>query len=823
MTVLFNDLRYAARMLLNNPGFTVAVVATLALAIGVNTAMFSLVNTMVFAPLPVDDPDRLVRVFRDPLESDGLEVFSYPDYCDYRDRSDVFENLAVFSFLPVAVETAEGSETRFGQVVSGNYFQTLGVQAMEGRMLTPDDDLTPGGHPVAVLSHRYWQGELAGAADTVGRTVTLSGRPYTVVGIAPPGFTGASPVPSPDFWVPIAMIGQLRPELRDQLEQRGGGFLLSIARLKTGVSLEQARAGLQVTAAGMVEVDPERYEGEKALVVPADGIFPMTPKMRRVATMISALVMSMVGLVLLVGCANVANLLLARSVSRRREIGIRLSLGAPRRRIVQQMLTESIFLALLGGAAGLVLSAWTLDLMVAAMPAMPFNVVLNLDFAIDRRVLLFTGGISMLSGILFGLFPARGATRVDLISTLKDDRGAGRFGFRRSKLRNALVVAQVASSLVLLIVAGLFVRSLLEARAIDPGFDHQNVLAVAFDLGARPGEEADSAAFCRELLERVRALPGVEAACIENCVPLTLTISSTNFWIEGQEYPDPEEGGTGASYATVSSESFLTLGIPLLQGRDFNSGDTTESPGVVIVNQEFAERFWPGENPLGKRISRENAEGPFLEVVGVAKTTKYWLIGEEPRPHVYLSIDQNPQEFMATLLVRTNGDPLIAATPVREIIREIDPELALSSTNRLTELIGFILLPARFAAAGFGLFGLLALVLASVGLYGVMSYTANQRMHEISIRTALGAQRGDIIKMMLNQGIRLTVIGLVIGLVIALAGTRYLASLLYGIGTTDPLTFIAVSLVLAGVTLLASYLPARRATMVDPAVTLRFE
>jgi len=823
MTVLFNDLRYAVRMLLNNPGFTAAVVITLALAIGVNTAMFSLVNTMVFAPLPMEDPDRLVRIFRDPMDSDDLEVFSYPDYRDYRDRSDVFEEMAAFAFLPVGVETGDGSESRFIQVVTGNYFTTLGARAIEGRMLTPEDDHTPGGHPVAVLSHRYWQAELAGAADAVGRTVTLSGRPYTVVGIAAPGFTGASPIPSPDVWVPLAMIGQLRPELQGQLEERANGFLLSIARLKEGISLDQARAGLQVTAAGMVDVDPERYEGEQGLVMPADGIFPMTPGMRRVATMISALVMSMVGLVLLVGCANVANLLLARSVSRRREIGVRLSLGAPRRRIVRQMLTESVFLALLGGAAGLLLSTWTLELMVAALPAMPFNVIVDLDFAIDQRVLLFTASISMLAGILFGLFPALGATRVDLFSTLKDDQGESRFGFRRSRLRNALVVAQVASSLVLLIVAGLFVRSLLQARAIDPGFDHQNVLAVAFDLGARPGESSDSTAFCRDLLEQVRALPGVESACIEDCVPLTLTISSRSFWIEGQEYPDPEEGSDGTSCAIVSSASFRTLGIPLVEGRDFNDGDSGDAPGVVIVNQEFARRYWPGENPLGKRIASQSIDGPFLEVVGVARTTKYWLIGEEPRPHLYLPLTQYPQEFMATLLVRTMGDPLTAAAPIREIFRDIDPDLALSSTSGLTDLIGFILLPARFAAAGFGLFGLLALVLASVGLYGVMSYTANQRMHEIGIRTALGAQRGDIIRMMLKQGIRLTAIGLVIGLVIALAGTRYLSSLLYGIGTTDPLTFFLVSLVLALVALLASYLPARRATMVDPAVTLRFE
>lgn len=823
MSVLFNDLRYAARMLLNNPGFTVAVVLTLALAIGVNTAMFSLVNTIVFTPLPFENADRLVSLFRDPMEGSDLEVFSYPDYLDYRDRSDIFEELAVYAFLPVSLESGGGSETRFGQVATGNYFRTLGVGALHGRVLTPDDDQGPDGPTVVVLSYRFWQREYGGAVDLVGQTITISGKPCTIVGIAPQGFTGATAIPSPDLWAPLAIMGQLRPEMQGQLEQRGSGFLHAIGLLKPGLSLEQARASMTVTAAGMVEVDAERYTGEKAMLEPANGVIPMTPNMRRVAKMISLLVMSMVGLVLLVGCANVANLLLARSVSRRREIGVRLSLGAPRRRIVRQMLTESVFLALLGGAAGLLLSSWTLDLLVAAIPQLPFNVALDLDFAIDRRVLLFTAGVSMLAGILFGLFPALGATRVDLFSTLKDDRGAGRFGFRRSKLRNTLVVAQVASSLVLLIVAGLFVRSLLQARAIDPGFDHENILAVAFDFGTLPEQEESTMAFCNRLLERTRAMPGVESACIEDCVPLTLTISSTNFWIEGHQYADPEEIDTNSSFATVSSDSFRTLGIPLLEGRDFNDGDSAQTPGVAIVNQAFADRYWPGENPLGKTISREDAEGPFLEVVGVAKTTKYWLIGEEPRPHVYLPMSQTTQDFMATLLVRTAGDPLIAATPVREIFREISPDMALASSGRLTELIGFILLPARFAAAGFGLFGLLALVLAAVGLYGVMSYTANQRMHEIGIRTALGAQRGDILKMMLTQGIRLTAIGLAIGLVIALAGTRLLSNLLYGIGATDPLTFIFVSLVLAGVALLASWIPARRATLVDPAVTLRCE
>jgi predicted permease len=823
VNTLFHDLRYAVRVLAKSPGFSIAAIVTLALAIGVNTAMFSLVNTAVLAPLPFDDADRFVRLWRQSQDGSETDVFSYLDYVEYRDRSDVFEELIAHAYVPTGVETADGSETRFGQIVTGNYFTTLGVEALHGRALTAEDDCTPGGHPVVVLSHRYWRRTLGGDPEAIGHTITLGGHPFTIVGIARKGFVGATPIPSPDLWVPMMMLGQLRHDSLTDLEERASSFLMVMGKLKPGLSMEQAQARLAVTASQLKEVDPERYESEHVVLVPADGIIPMTPGMRRIAFAISTLIMLMVGLVLIVGCANIANLLLARSTIRRREMGIRLAIGAPRWRVVRQLLTESVLLATLGGAFGLLLAIWMMDLLVASLPRLPFNIALELDFGIDQRVFAFTAAAALLSGVFFGLFPALGATKVDVVSSLKDDRGVGRFGFKRARVRNALVVVQVASSLVLLVVAGLFVRSLTSGRAIDPGFDHDNVLAVTCDLGARDYDAAQSADFCERLLKRARALPGVEATAIEAPPPLTLSMSATGFWIEDRSYSDEDEERVSVTYSVASNDSFRTLGIPLLRGRDFTKQDTGDAPRVAIVNQAFVDRYWPEQDPLGKRISKTGPEGPFLEIVGVAATIKYVLIGEEPRPYVYVPLSQNPNTPIATLLLRSSGDPLTLAPPIRALIREIDPNITLWDTSRLTDMISFILLPARFAAVGFGLFGLLALLLASVGLYGVMSYTVSQRTHEIGIRTTLGAQRGDIIRLMLKRGIRLTAIGLVIGLAISLAGTRLLSALLYEIGTTDPLTFVGVSVLLAAVAVLACYLPARRATKVDPMVALRCE
>jgi predicted permease len=464
-----------------------------------------------------------------------------------------------------------------------------------------------------------------------------------------------------------------------------------------------------------------------------------------------------------------------------------------------------------------------MDLLVAALPSLPFGLTVSLDFGVDWRVLCFTAAVSVGAGLVFGMLPAFGATGVDLASVLKTDSTAGGFGVKRSRLRNSLVVAQVAVSLVLLIVAGLFVRSLSSARAVDPGFEHQNVLAVMLDVGALDYDEARCAGFHEQLLERVRALPNVESASIDDCPPLTIAISKTNFWIEGYRNPETEDGRVDVGFSTTSTDNFKTLRIPILLGRDFSERDTAAASRVAIVNRAFVKHFWPGQNPIGKHISREGPDGDLWEVVGVTATVKHWLIGEEPRPYIYLPLSQRPYQPLSMLLARTTGDPMTLAAPVRAILREIDSNLAPSDTSRLTDKISVMLLPDKFAAVGFGLFGVLALVLASVGLYGVMAYAVSQRTREIGIRATLGAQRGDILRLTMKQGVVLTAIGVAIGLGIALASTRVLSALLYDVGATDPLTFVAVPLLLLMVALLACYVPARRATKVDPVVALRCE
>ena len=574
MQSLIDDLRYAVRMWRQSPGFVVAVVVTLALAIGVNTAMFSLVNTALLAPLPFEDADRLVRVFRQDAGTGETRFFSYPDYLEYRDRSEVFEDLVAFCFLPVTISSGGMHESRFGQAVSGNFFTSLGVKAHRGRLLTPEDNLAPGAHPVVVLNHSYWQSDFASDPNVVGEEVMLGDYPFTVVGIAPPGFAGPMPQPAPQLWLPIMMMGQARPESRNEIENRNAGLFWALGKLHPGLSCAQAQARLAVTAAQLAAVDAERYEHESVALLPAVGIVPSAPGMASATTGVSLLVMSLAGLVLIVGCANVANLLLARSMGRRREIGIRLALGASRARLVRQLLTESVLLALLGGGAGLVLSAWTLDLLVTLLPDLPFNIALNLDFSIDGRVLVFALLMSTLTGVAFGLFPALGATKLDPNTYIKsgDDLRAGTP--KRSGLRGGLIVAQVAGSLVLLVVAGLFGRSLLCARAIDPGFEPEHVLVAMFDLGAHEYDAQSGLSFCRDLVENVRALPGVESASLESSPPLILVFSSTGFWIEGHGLGDPEGPGEGVAYSTVSAQNFRTLGMPLLRGRDFDEHDT---------------------------------------------------------------------------------------------------------------------------------------------------------------------------------------------------------------------------------------------------------
>jgi len=828
MRSLLQDIRYGLRMLAKNPAFTAAAVLTLALGIGLNTAIFSVVNVVLFRPLPFDNGDRMVSVHRQNIETKEYGRWSYPHFEDYRDRSESFAHLLAWSGTEAIIGRGDATRMRTVQLVSGDYFQALGVRPALGRFFTLEDDQVPEAHPVAVVGHRFWQTHFQGDPEVVGRTVALNGHDFTLLGIAPEGFTGTVPALQTDFWIPMMMEPVIRPA-HPALAQRGSTWMDVFGVLKPGVSIEQASAELALIAGQLREEDPQLSKREHALAMPLRGV-PFSPSDRPAVFAMSALGMAMVGVILLIACANVANLLLARAITRRKEIGIRLALGSSRARIVRQLLVESLLVALAGGMIGIMVAQWTIEGANYFIPELPFGATMVFDFELDRNVLLFALGASALTGVLFGLFPAIQSARGDLVPALKD-AGAGPTRFRRSRLRSSLVVAQVAASLVLLVSSGLFLRSLLSATTMDPGFEHANTLAVTLDF-ARGGYDAERGrAYCDELLARVRALPGVEAAALDNSVPLGFNLGKTAVWIEGDMAVD-DEGSRQHRMVRIASTSpggFETLGIPILMGRDFDERDDAESETVLMVNQTLAETYWPGENPLDKRIALytrtvdgRRGPGEYSPVIGVVRTVKYGELSEEPQPALYRALSQSWNSSLV-LLVRTSSDPMAILPSVRDVMRNIDPNFSPSDTRSLTSTISFKLMPARLSAALCSLFGGLALVLAMIGLYGVMSYMVSQRTHEIGVRMAIGAQRTDVLWLVLRQGFTLTLIGLVIGLVIALGFTGALSSLLYGVSPYDPLTFAGVALLLIAVALLACYIPARRATQADPMVALRYE
>ena len=835
MGTLWQDLRYGWRMMLTSPGLTAVAVASLALGIGANTAIFSFVNAVLLRPLPVAEPERLVYLFGG-TERHPYGVTAYPDYVDYRDQSGVFEGLATYSGISLSFTGGERTELVSGSIVSGNYFDVLGVKAALGRTFLPEEDQTPGARPVAVLSHGWWQRRFGGDPQIVGRQLTLNGQSFTVVGVAAAGFQGAGAGETNDLFVPMMMQALVRPprggysgEMNpDLLSRRSAGWLVVVGRLGPGVTLEQAQSAVATVAGRLRQAYPESNEGRVATLYPAS---KGDPNARGMLLSVSGLLLATVGLVLLIACANVANLLLARASARRREISIRLALGAGRWRLVRQLLTESALLAFIGGAVGLLLALWTVDLLKQAVPAglMPFA----FDFSLDGRVLGFTLGLSLLTGMIFGLAPALQASRPDLLPALKDESQSFGTGARRFGLRNLLVVVQIALSLVLLIGAGLFLRSLRQAQAIDPGFEPGRVLVAPLNINLLRYTRPQGAEFYRQLVERVEALPGVESASLARVVLLSGAARQSSVLVEGQGGPDrvDRSEGTGGgeevaqqtTLANVVGLGYLqTMGIALLRGRDFGSQDREGAPGVVIINETFARRHFPGQDPLGRRISLNGPRGPWREIVGMTRDGKYRTLGEAPAPFVHLPLAQNHETGM-TLHVRAAGDPAGLVAAVRGEIRGLERNLPATDIRPLTEQISRSLFPARMGAALLGVFGLIALLLATVGLYGVMSYAVARRTRELGVRMALGAQPGDVLRLVLREGMTLIAAGVGLGLAGALAVTRLLASFLYGVSTTDPATFAGLAALLAAVALLASLIPARRAARVDPMVALRQE
>ncbi len=818
MDSLIKDIRYAIRGLIKRPGFVAIAVVTLALGIGANTAIFSLVNTVLLRSLPVDRPGQIVSVAVRGKD-DSMSAFSYPNYRDFRDRNEVLSGLLVYRFVPLSLSRGGNNERVWGYEVSGNYFDVLGVKAIRGRTFLPEEDKTPLSHPVIVVSYDSWQKRFGGDPDIVGKEVLLNNHQFQVIGITPEGFKGTEVVYSPEIWVPAAMMEWAEPGTGAAwLEDRGSRNFFGVGRIKDGISATQAQASLNLLGQQLGKEYPNDNEGQ-SIKLDAPGF--IIPELRGAVVSFTWVMMAAVGLVLLVTCTNLAGLMLARATDRRKEIAIRLAMGANRFRLIRQLLTESVLLSLLGGAAGVVLALWILKLLLALKP--PIDFPLALDVSVDWRVLMFSLGVSIVAGVVFGLAPSLQATRPNLVGTLKDTAAQG--GAARTRLRSVLVVAQIAISLIVLIAAGLVVRTLQQLQTMNPGFDPNNAFTMSFDLGLQGYDEPRGQQFYKQLTERVRALPGVESAAVGSYIPLSLNYNSRNVFVEGK----PAERGENAPLSmngTAGPGYFKTMATTIMHGREFNDQDQEKSELVAVVNETFVRRLMPElqntADAVGKRFSTRDPSGPFRRIVGVAKDGKYFNIAEEPRSFMWTPIAQDYQSS-GMLLVRSKGNPEGLMAPVRGQIQALDPNLATFDVNTLNIHMRLALFPAKVAATVLGVFGLVALMLAAVGVYGITSYAVAQRTHEIGVRLALGAQLGDVLRLVLGHGLKLTMIGAAIGLFGAFVTTRAITSVLYGVSATDPFTFGLVSLLLIGVALVACYVPARRATKVEPLIALRNE
>lgn len=811
MSDFFQDLRYGFRQLKSNPGFSITAILCIALGIGANSASFSFANAMLLKPPDVEEPDRLVRMWISWTSGLKFGSFSYPDYVDFHEKNDVFSGVVAEALRPLHLSSSEHNEKVSGSIVSGNYFSVLGVDMALGRAFLPEEDRTPGTHPVAVMSHGLWQRRFGADPGVVGQNITINGNAYTVIGVAPEGFNGINVAVRTDLWVPILMQEQLIPG-SNLLEQRGNHWIqFNIARLKPGVTIEQATASTNALMANLIKEYPDTNTGKTVVLYP-EAKASLHPMIRQGFVGFMTLIFGVVAFVLLLACANVAGLLLARVAARHKEVSIRLAMGASRRRLVCQLLSESVLLSLIAGGVGLLLALWLIRLLQTFRP--PTDMPLLLDVKMDPIVLGFTLLIAFVTGIVFGLAPAIQATRQDLVSSLKE--GSTSHVGRASVMRRLLVIGQVAVSLFLLIGAGLLIRSMQNARNLDIGFEPDHGLIAMVDLGLQGYDETAGREFRRELTERLESLPGVEAVGYATDFPLHFAGRQRGVMPEGYEAPHGSDSPS-IDHTYIDHGYLRSMAIPLLRGRGFSEIDDENAPPVLVVNEAFAERFWPGEDPIGKRVQTAGADH---EVVGLVPTGKYATLGEDPKPYMYLPASQH-YRGSTIVHVRTEGDPSIMLESVRREIQQLDRTLPVSDLKTMHAALGFALLPARIGAGVVGAFAVLALLLAAIGLYGVIAYSVSQGARDIGIRMALGARSSDVLVMVIHKGIKLAAIGLGIGVVLGLALTRFMGSLLYDVSTMDPTAYLAGCLVLASVAILASFLPARRATKLDPVVVLK--
>jgi putative ABC transport system permease protein len=807
METLIKDIRYGARMLVRNPSFTIVSVIALALGIGANVAIFSVVNGVLLQPLPFAEPDRLMMVRETKIPQFPEFSVSPGNFLEWKKQNTVFERLVAFSGSSMNLIGTENPERLNGLKVTEGFFAMLGFQPQLGRDFLPEED-QPGRNNLVILSHRLWQRRFGSDPKILNQAITLSGQSYTVIGVMPPTFRFGGGEEGIDLWTPMAFTAK-------DAQNHGGHFVAAIGKLKPGVSPDQASSEMSTIAGRLAEQFPGANTGWNVKIIPL-----LEYSVRTIKPALLVLLVT-VAFVLLIACANVANLLLARAAGRQREIATRTALGAGRWRIIRQLLTESMLLSLAGGAVGLLLAKWGTDVLLTLVPS---NLPRMSNVSIDGRALAFTATITFLTALIFGLVPALQASKPNLNETMKDAGRGSTEGGRRKLIRSTLVVLEVASALVLLVGAGLLIKSFWRLQKVDPGFNPDNALTAWVSLPTNKYAEAPRRVlFFQQLIEHVSALPGVQAAGAAHVVPMTGNDYVLSFQIDGRP-PLPPGASQSTNYYSVSANYFKAMGIPLRRGRVFTEQDTEDSPPVAVINETMVQKIFPNEDPIGKRITFDDRDKnpEWFEIVGIVGDVKQYGLDQPTTMQTYEPYTQQPPQFM-TLVVRSVNDPANLSAAIRSEVLKLDKEQPTNYIKTLNEYFAISIAQQRFSVVLLGIFAALALVLAAVGIYGVLSYAVTQRTHEIGIRMALGAGRRDVFRLVVGRGMLLSVIGVLGGLVGAFALTRLMASLLFGVTPTDAVTFASVAAVLLGVALLACYIPARRAMKVDPLVALRYE
>ena len=804
---MFEEFRYAVRMLAKNPGFSAIATLTLALGIAANTTIFSWINATILDPIPGTGRTRdLVTVMRGDRSEHPTPPFSYPDYVDLRESSTSFSGFLAYHDDYISITGTGKPERVYGALISANYFEVLGVRPILGSVFLPAEEEKPGRTPSVIISYGLWQRRFGGDPLIVGKPIQLNRNLCTVVGVAPPGFQGCKTGLRTDLWAPLVYRG-------DQVKERGSAWLNVLGRLKPGIDRRQAEVELDIRMRHIAEQYPDTHRGPNQITLDPLWRSPFGANVYLYKTL--PILLALAAVVLVLACANVANLLLVHSVARRREIAIRLSLGASRLHLIRQLLVESLILALAGGALAMLLTLWTAGTFAYFFP--PANLPLALNGRADHVVLFVTFAISLLTAVVFGTLPALRASRLAPAEILKEEGGSTSAAPHRSRLTSMLVAAQISLSLLLLICAGLFARSLQNAQRLDPGFDPNQVLLASFELGPAGYSRSQGIAFDRELLSKLEAIPGIESVTVADFSPLSFTIHSDD--VQPDDYvPQPRES-MEISRALVGPNYFRTIRTALLAGREFSLQDSEDSQPVAIVNQAFAERYWPGRDAIGRRIQ---TRGRWFTIIGVARNGKYRRLVYPVEPVIFLPLYQSYSDSV-TIHARVAGDPRAFAPAVEKAVHELNPELPLFNITTLRTSMKLGSIFERIAGTFAGSFGFLALLIAAVGIYAVVDYTTRQRTREIGVRMAIGAKPCDVFRLVLGQGFRLALTGLVVGLVLSLALTRFLRSMLFGVTELDGLTIGGVSILLCAVMLSACYFPARRAAKVRPIVALRYE